>query len=189
MLIDIECTIQGTSPLLCNRFTDAAMESATSGNKLSTVGNKGTPLEQAEQCLYKSESGTLMIPQPNIFRAFIDGGKFFKAGKSKITTQKSSLLAACLNINEIEIPILHKEPWTVDTRAVRIPATGGRIAKHRPCFHDWELKFSMQLDDEVLDVKLLRDIVDTAGKRIGLGDFRPDCKGPFGKFVVKHWDS
>jgi len=29
--------------------------------------------------------------------------------------------------------------------------------------------------------------VDAAGKRIGLGDFRPDCKGPFGRFVVTKW--
>jgi hypothetical protein len=35
--------------------------------------------------------------------------------------------------------------------------------------------------------KLVREIVDAAGKRIGLGDFRPSCKGPFGKFVVTQW--
>lgn len=34
---------------------------------------------------------------------------------------------------------------------------------------------------------LFREIVDAAGKRIGLGDFRPACKGPFGKFVVTSW--
>jgi hypothetical protein len=32
-----------------------------------------------------------------------------------------------------------------------------------------------------------RKLVDDAGKRIGLGDFRPDRKGPFGKFVVSNW--
>jgi hypothetical protein len=35
--------------------------------------------------------------------------------------------------------------------------------------------------------ELFRDIVDSAGRRIGLGDFRPDRKGPFGKFVVVSW--
>jgi hypothetical protein len=33
----------------------------------------------------------------------------------------------------------------------------------------------------------MREIVDAAGKRVGLGDFRPACKGPFGKFVVVQW--
>lgn len=46
----------------------------------------------------------------------------------------------------------------------------------------------MEIDTELAGVKLVRDIVDAAGKRIGLGDFRPDCKGPFGKFVVTLWE-
>ena len=39
----------------------------------------------------------------------------------------------------------------------------------------------------MMPIKLAREIMDAAGKRIGLGDFRPDCKGPFGKFVVTKW--
>ena len=41
--------------------------------------------------------------------------------------------------------------------------------------------------DPMMTVKLLREILDAAGKRIGLGDFRPSCKGPFGKFVITNW--
>lgn len=81
----------------------------------------------------------------------------------------------------------HKEPWTVDSRGVVIPSTGGRIACHRPCFNDWTIPFTLELDTDMLQVKLLREIVDAAGKRIGLGDFRPARKGPFGKFVVTSW--
>ena len=36
--------IEGITPLLCNRFTDAAQLSATDGNKSSLVGDKGTPV-------------------------------------------------------------------------------------------------------------------------------------------------
>ena len=125
--------------------------------------------------------------QPNLFRAIIDGGKFFKAGKGKVTTQKSSLIPACLEIDGVEISIRTKDGWEVDSRAVRIPATGGRILAHRPKFNDWELEFTAYLDEEIMSSALLREILDAAGKRIGLGDFRPDCKGPFGKFVVTFW--
>lgn len=183
----ISCTICGTTPLLCNRFTDAAMDKATNGNGISTVGDRGTPRELAESKLYIGHDGQPMIPQPNLFRSIMDAGTFFKAGKSKVTTLKSSMIPACLDISNTEIPIEHKEPWTIDTRAVRIPSTGGRIATHRPCFHDWKLTFDLELDETIIGVKLLREIIDTAGKRIGLGDFRPACKGPFGKFVVTEW--
>lgn len=185
---EINVTIAGTTPLLCNRFTDASQLSATSGAKTSLIGEKGSPHVQAEQKLYIGNDGNPMIPQPNMFRCLIDAGKYFKSGKSKVTTMKSSLIPACLEIEGVELPILHKEPWEVDTRPVRIPATGGRILCYRPKFNDWSLCFTMHLDDDVMTCELLREILDAAGKRIGLGDFRPDCKGPFGKFVVTHWE-
>ena len=186
-MLEFEIEIEGTTPLLCNKFTDAAAMAATSGTRSSAVGDKGTPLEQAEARLYIGHRNQVMIPQPNVFRCIMDAGKFFKAGKSKVTTQKSSLIPACIDIPSIEIDIEHVEPWVVDTRAVRIPSTGGRILCHRPCFHDWALSFTSMLDETIISAKLFREIVDAAGRQIGLGDFRPDCKGPFGKFVVTKW--
>lgn len=185
----INVTIEGVTPLLLNRFTDEAAANATGGSRGSMSGDKGTPLEQAEQKLYTGIDGrTLMIPQPNLFTCIMDGGVFFKNGKRQITTQRSSLIPACVEIEGVEIPIVHKEPWTVDTRAVRIPSTGGRILCHRPCFHDWKLSFSMVIDTSMMGLKLIREIVDKAGKAIGLGDFRPARKGPFGRFVVVKWE-
>lgn len=186
---EIHVRIEGKTPLLCNRFTDEAAMSATSGTRTTLKGDKGTPREQAERCLYVSEHDKKpVIPQPNLFRCIIDAGKFHKAGKSKVTTQKSSLVPACVELEEVEYPIEHKEDWDVDTRAVRIPSTGGRILKHRPRFQDWALEFIVKLDDGMMSVSVLRDLFDDAGSKIGLGDFRPDCKGPFGKFRVTKWE-
>ncbi len=183
----IDIVIEGTTPLLCNRFTDAAAMAASSGNRIAAVGDKGSPMEQATTKLYVGHDGKPCIPQPNLFRCIIDAGTFFKAGKSKVTTQKSSLIPACLEVAGIELALEHKEPWQVDTRAVRIPSTGGRILCHRPSFNDWRISFTVSVDTDLISVKLVREIMDAAGKRIGLGDFRPSCKGPFGKFVVTSW--
>jgi hypothetical protein len=49
------------------------------------------------------------------------------------------------------------------------------------------VEFEVGLDTVILAPKLLREIVDAAGSRIGLGDFRPATKGPFGRFVVTSW--
>lgn len=186
-MISIKIKIDGVTPLLVHAFTDEAQMSATSGARVATSGDRGTPHEQAAASLYLNEDGQPIIPQPNLFRCILDAGKFFKAGKSKVTTIKSSLIPACLSIDALAIPILHEEDWTVDQRPVRIPSTGGRIIRYRPCFHDWALAFTAELDTDIISANLFREIVDAAGKRIGLGDFRPDCKGPFGKFVVTEW--
>lgn len=184
----IEFTIQGTTPLICNRFCDEAAERATNGSTMvAAAGSKGTPMEQARKKLYIGINGELVIPQPNLLRCLVDGGRYFKAGKKQITTKNESLMFACFDIEGAEIVIHHREPWRVDTRAVRIPSTGGRILTHRPMFDDWELTCIGDLDENIIDNKLLREITDASGKRVGLGDFRPATKGPFGKFVVTHW--
>ena len=183
-----EITIEGVTPLLMHAFTDAAQIAATEGTRNSAVGGTEEPREQAESCLYTDNDGNPIIPQPNLLRCIMDAGKFFKNGRSKVTTQKSSLIPACVDIAELAIPLVSENGWKVDTRPVRIPATGGRILRHRPCFDDWRLTFTLELDTEIISPKLLREIVDAAGKRIGLGDFRPDTKGPFGKFKVVHWE-
>jgi len=184
----IKIKIEGKTPLLCNKFTDAAqMDASGTTSRLSTNRDRGSPEEQAESKLYLNSDGKPCIPQPNMFRCIIDAGKFFKNGKSKVTTVKSSIIPACVELDALDFEIKTTGKWSVDTRPVRIPATGGRILAHRPIFHDWALEFEAEVDTDMMGVSLFRDIVDAAGKRIGLGDFRPDCKGPFGKFVVTSW--
>lgn len=189
MMLNLEIEITGITPLICNRFTDAAAEAASAGSRGSSAGqDRGTPLEIAESKLYIGLDGKPMIPQPNLLRCLVEGGRFHKIGRAQITTKTSSLLFACLLIEAAEILLVHVQPWKVDTRAVRIPATGGRILGHRPMFDDWKLRFDLQLDTRIVGLKLFRQIVDDAGSRIGLGDFRPSSKGPYGRFVVTHWE-
>jgi hypothetical protein len=184
----VRVEIQGLTPMLCNRFHDEAQIAATEGKSLSSAAREPeTPQEECKKKLYIGTDGKPIIPSPNLFRALIDAGTFFKVGKNKITTVRTSMVPSGLAIEEIEISIKHKEPWKVDTRPIRNPATGGRRLCHRPCFDDWELAFTLSIDPEIFSEKLVRDLVDAAGKRIGLGDFRPACKGPFGRFVVTKW--
>ena len=183
---EIQVTIKGRTPLLMNRFTDEAAMNATNGSRSSIASGSKSPREVAEPKLYVSDDGTIGIPQPNLFRCVIDAGKFFKVGKSKVTTLKSSLIPACVDIGPIFVPLVYADDWTVDSRPVRNPATGGRFLTHRPCFNDWQLTFDAELDEDTMAENLFREIIDAAGSKIGLGDFRPDTKGPFGKFTVIH---
>jgi hypothetical protein len=186
--MEFEIRIEGTTPLICNKFTDAAAESSSGGSRGSGAAqDRGTPLDIAKSKLYLGLDNEPMIPQPNLMRCLVEGGRFHKAGKTQLTTSRSSILYACVDIAGAEIKLDHKQPWKVDTRAVRIPSTGGRILCHRPMFDDWALDFTVRLDTEILGAKLFRLVVNDAGNRIGLGDFRPATKGPFGRFVVTLW--
>lgn len=190
MRISVE--IGGITPLLMNRFTEEAEVKISGGTSVSFRGDKGTPREQATPKRYSSDDGSLYIPGPNIFAAIIAAGSFHKAGKSKLTTLKTSLIPAGLSVEELICPLIDDdgEPlthWEVDSRSVVIPSTGGRIMCHRPRVDTWRSRFTIDIDTEMFSPKLIRQIIDDAGKKIGIGDYRPQRKGPFGKFAVTQW--
>jgi hypothetical protein len=183
----IKIKIRGVTALLMNKFGDDEALKATNGQTDILQGDRGTPKDQAEKKIYTHE-GVIIIPQPNIFRCLIDAGKFFKLGKSKVTTQKSSVLPSCVSFDHECFPLTF-DSWDVDIRPCVIPSTSGRILRYRPRFEGWTLTFEVDLDTTQMKEDFFREIVDAAGKKIGLGDFRPDRKGPFGKFVVDVWEA
>ncbi len=182
----IECKIEGVSPLLMNRFTEANQLAVSSGTSAVIQGAKPPPREQAEAKIYKDSNGKPVIPAPNVMACLVAAGTFIKSGKTKVSTARSSMVPAGINIAEIELPITPPK-WECDSRAVVVPATGGRIMAHRPRFDQWGCKFNIEIDDEMFAEAVVRQLVDFGGKRIGLGDFRPARKGPFGRFVVTSW--
>ena len=189
MIKRFKIEITGTTPLICNRFTDEASLAAGSSERGAVTLSEMTPMEESETKLYKNEDGSLMIPGANLMACVTEGGKFFKIGKNKVTTLKTSMVSGAVMMETVTIPLQSREGWTVDTRPVRIPTTGGRIPRHRPIFNDWVLAFECELDSSLISPKMFREIVDAAGKRIGLGDFRPACKGMYGKFKVTKWEN
>ncbi|KQZ19361.1 hypothetical protein ASD50_07715 [Mesorhizobium sp. Root552] len=189
----IAVTIQGMTPLIMNRFTEAAEVAVSGGTAVTFKGDKGTPRQQAEAKRYADADGHLYIPGPNIFACLIAAGTFHKAGKSKLTTMKTSLIPAGLMVEDMLCTLTNAdgEPlteWEVDSRSVVIPSTGGRIMCHRPRVDAWQTQFTLDVDGAMFSPALVRAVVDDAGKKIGLGDFRPARKGPFGRFVVSHWE-
>lgn len=179
MIFDVR--IQGLSPLLCNACPIEVGEA----ERPTQNGEKLKPRETAAKALYLHEDRPY-YPGSNLLRSLIDAGTYFKVGKSKISTLRSSIVPAAVAITP-EVLYLEPGEWEVDSRPVTIPATGGRITRHRPRFDKWELEFTIHLDDEIMSHSLLRQLVDCAGRRVGIGDFRPARRGPFGRFVVTSW--
>jgi hypothetical protein len=185
--MQVRVTISGVTPILMNRFHEAAEVAVGSGSRPVYQGDKGSPREQAQKKAYLDEKGFLYMPGTNIFAAIINAGIFHKVGKKQLTTQKTSLIPAGCIVEDLTCSFRTKD-WEVDSRSVVNPSTQGRMMCHRPRVDNWSLSFVLNIDTSVFDPKLIRAVVDDAGKKIGLGDFRPQRKGPFGRFVVTKWE-
>ena len=80
-------------------------------------------------------------------------------------------------------PTTPEELWNddrfVDVRAVKVGQA--TIMRTRPIFKEWELKFSVfYLPDVISGPDEIRDWVETAGRVIGVGDYRPR----YGRFEI-----
>lgn len=146
---------------------------------------KKPPEEQAALCLYRlnGNDGPIYFPGSSLQRALVAAGAFSK-GKGRASLAKT--VAASVFVTP-EAITMEPQKYAVDSRPVVVPATRGRVVRHRPRFDAWTLKFEIQYDDMMLKESELRRIVDDAGQKCGIGDFRPACKGPFGRFMVTEW--
>lgn len=188
----VAVVIEGTTPLLIDAFTDADAIQVEGGGGAVFKGQQETPRNQAQARLYKDERGSMFIPGPNLFRAIIDAGAFHKLGRKQVTTGTSSLVPAAMSLIELNCPITNRRDkeatWEVDSRSIVIQKTLRRM-KHRPRFDEWRIGFTVEVDTTIFPLQLARLLVDDAGKRIGLGSFRPARKGPFGRFQVIRWEN
>jgi hypothetical protein len=171
----IQVAIKGISPLLMHRFP---MEPVQAIEKKSKE-------EQAEIAAYRDEdTQELYIPGVAIQRALIAAAVYSK-GKGRASLQKP--VAASVFVNPDQCGLDTTE-YKIDARPVVISATKGRIVRYRPRLDSWSVSFSLDFDPEMVTETQLRTVVDDAGAKVGLLDFRPERKGPFGRFMVTKWE-
>lgn len=179
----IEITITGVTPLLINRFHEEAREEATSG--IHARHEHPEPADDARERLYllaDQPKESPYFPAENLRQSIIAA-----AGRHKIGRRSAaSDVAAAVYLAPDAMPLAGG--WAVDSRPVVIPATRGRIMRHRPKFEQWAISFTLNFEERLISPKLARDCVDDAGDYVGIGDFRPARKGPFGRFKVTRWE-
>ncbi len=146
--------------------------------------DKMPPEEQAEHAAYRiPDTRELYVPGTAIQRALV-GAATFSKGKGRASLQK--IVAACVFVSP-EYCGLGTTEYIIDSRHVTIKATGGRIVRHRPRIPVWQATFFIDYDEILLTEEQLRRVVDDTGARVGLLEFNPAHKGPFGRFSILHW--
>lgn len=189
-MLTIHVKVAGVTPLLQHRFSD---QDAVNGNKASRpqMVQHLTPREEADAVVYRSPDGSFYIPGTWFFGTMCNAG----ANHKLRGTRKSArfVVPAAVRVTEIDIPLLNgdghslAQDFEVDSRPVTIPATKGRIMRHRPRFDHWSAAFHIVLNDALLPEDLTQQLLTEAGQQIGIGDFRPEKRGPFGTFRVTEW--
>ena len=174
-----EIEITGKKPLLMHNPVESMRVAAEW--RLKGVSHPPEDV-QAESGLYKNADGDICLPTLVLLGAIRTGAADKKiGGKGKATFKK--LVYSGLEI-EPDDPKLTYDKWYIDSRPVVIGKA--RVMANRPRFDKWSCVFRVRVVDPVFleptrqGPEYIKDILDNAGKRGGIGDFRP----LFGQFIV-----
>ena len=183
-MITVHVSLKGLSPILLHN------PAGMGGNGKVGKGRIPTPEEEAAAgCYWTEDKSSLAIPSTNILRCFTKAGAQFKVKMGAAKTTMAKVIPSAVSIEPIECVPFGTKEYSIDTRRAVVQKQG--ILRSRPKLNPWTLKFDLLVIDEDIPrdmIPALRLVVEDSGRRVGLGDFRIEKTGPFGKFAVESWE-
>jgi hypothetical protein len=179
----IRVTIEGRTPLLTHNPQAMGMAPRTGrGTRIPE------PEDEAEAGCYRLSDGSLAIKGEAARGAILHAAGEWKVKRS--ATMKSRL--SHITVIEELVPLLDPHSgapltsYVIDRRRAIVQRQG--VLRARPKFDAWACTFTIEFDPVLVpEPKLILDILQDAGGRIGVGDYRPNRGGWFGRFAVRSY--
>lgn len=130
--------------------------------------------------LYLDADAGPFIPGQNFERCLVDAARITKAGKK---IERGVFIDTDVN------PVSYTGPrdvaglWADENfrHSASVKVGQVRVTRTRPQFRQWAVDAAGEYDAAVINLDELREIAGTAGRMIGLGDWRPR----FGRFTAE----
>ena len=182
----------GLSPLLmCS--TKSIGDKKVPVIKLGTVPDEGDIEKVVESLTYRDEDGNLCFPCEAFRSSLLYGCKGQKlvgtrTGPATLIQGLFASIEEFATLRDGDEPIRKPE---IDKRTGVNKATKARIPLFRPMVRDWNVTVPFEFDDDFAPpnteefLEQVLNIWNRAGRMAGVGAFRPEKKGWFGKYRVE----
>lgn len=167
--------LQGASDFLFHRWNCESIDEKAKAAKNS----KAKKTDDIESYVWRNDAGELCVPGEYVRQSIIHAAKYKQDPRSPRKSAMDLFKAGVVCLTQLAS--LGKAEWDyLDTRRVTIQRQG--INRTRPAMKaGWKADFELQiLTPEYIDQHLLYDVLSTAGRLVGVGDFRPT----YGRFNI-----
>lgn len=167
--------LNGTSPLLCNRFNGCLPGDEEYDNR--DRRDSRSPDQKFQESCYLApgttfEDGQYVYPAVGVRLALVtSGGRYTKA--------KMTELRGAMQIPTDFLPIITPDPPEKFSAPVRLKG-GGMERRHRALFRNWSLRVPVRIIRSVINVESVLNLFRIAGLSTGIGDWRVEKNGSFG---------
>jgi hypothetical protein len=175
----VKIEIEGSAAFLFHRGNNESVEAKAKAAK----GSKAKKSDDLESYVYRDEDGKLAIPGEYFRMAIVNAAKFKQDPRSP---RKSAmdLFKAGIAVLDEHCSLGTKDWDYLDRRRVMIQRNG--VTRERPAMRTgWRVVVTLQvLLPEYISSGLLNEVVQAAGRLVGVGDFRPT----YGRYSVVRYD-
>ena len=146
---------------------------------------------RAEFHSYRNGNG-YYIPSAHVMGALINAGKYIKGKVGNSTKTMTNIVAAMFFVrstekNPEELPLAPQE-YQIDKRSAVNKNVKARVISVRPKWEGWATEFELWIDNNTITQQTVKQIVEYAGNYVGIGSYRPEHKGPFGRFTIEKFE-
>ena len=171
----VRVTLEGAADFLFHRWNCEAVDEKSRAAK----GSKAKKTDDLESYVYRNDKGELCIPGEYLRMAVVNAAKFRQDPRSPRKSGMDLFKASIISLTPLAS--VGKKEWDYeDRRRVVIQRNG--VNRVRPALRaGWQAQFELMVNlPEYVDRNALRETIESAGRLIGLGDFRPT----FGRFGI-----
>jgi len=176
----VSFTIEGVVPILFHRWSVEAVAEKAAAAK----GSKSKKTDNVESYVYRNAENELCIPGEYVRMAMVMASKFRQDPRSPRKSAMDLYKAGLVPLTEYAS--LGKTTWDfLDQRRVMVQRSG--ITRVRPAMlAGWKATFEFQVQTpEYIRKTDFQDVLMSAGRLIGVGDFRPT----YGRFNVTEFSA
>lgn len=179
--IKLSFWIRGTSPLIQHAWSDKGLKMMrmSAAERKKQPKTQREPQQEAESATYRTDEGAYGIPL-TAFKAALVGAAHKDFGLEKTLLRKAFFVPSAdsgrVVAMECEEPIVRED-------IVRVGA-GQTDLRYRPQFDRWRVNILAEIDGELLSGQDVANLVNRAGFSVGIGEWRPERGGEFGRFEL-----
>lgn len=173
--------IAGISSLVMHQWDDKAKRvlRERQGGRKTKDREKRDPQAEADAATYKCKDGTPGIPAI-AFKSSLISAAHKDLGIEKTLVRKAVFTGLADPQQVLPITFSRVE---VREDLVRVGA-GQPDLRYRPYFFDWKCSLVLQFEPSMIRVEDLATLIERAGLTVGIGEWRPEKGGEYGRFKI-----
>ena len=177
----IRVTIEGTSPLIFHRWSEKAKQMILDKQmKKAAKGREARdPQADYEASFYRDKDGDIALPVLMIKNAIVSAVRNVEG--LTMTLIKGALF--CYGDNDGFAKVKFGEK-NMREDMVRV-GMGTADIRFRGEVKDWSVTFDIIFNPTVVSEEQILSLLDLAGFSVGIGEWRPQRSGDYGRFRVK----